>query len=159
MTDTPISCVVDASIGIQLVVEEALSEQVEELFHHLTDNPPARLYVPDLFYLECANILWKYHQRYNYTRTQVEQGIALLRGLDVIVVPVTQILESAVHHSLLHHITAYDACYVAMAGEHSLPLVTADFRLLNTLQHSPIIAQTITDFLAVPLKPSAPSPQ
>jgi len=147
MTDIPITCVVDASIGIQLVVEEALSEQTEELFRHLTSAPPARLYVPDLFYLECANILRKYHQRFGYSRAQVEQSIALLRGLDVIVVPFIQIIESTVHLSLLHGITAYDASYVALADEYNLSLVTADIRLLNAMQHSAINVLTITDFL------------
>ena len=147
MTESPITCVVNASIGIQLVVKETLSAQVTDLFRNLIGNSPARLYVPDLFYLECANILWKYYKRFGYTRIQVEQGIALLRGLDIIVVPVTQIIESAVHHSLLHGITAYDACYVALADEHNLPLVTADLRLLNTMQHSPINVQTLPDFL------------
>lgn len=147
MSGTPITCVVDASIGIKLVVDEDLSEQAEELFRHLTDNVPARLYLPDLFYLECANILWKYHQRFNYTRTQVEQGIALLRGLDVIVVPIIQLIESAVHQSLLHGITAYDASYVALADVYNLTPVTADLHLLNAMQHSSIKVQTITDFL------------
>ena len=53
-------CVVDASAGIKLFLDEPLSERADTLFDHLSDDPPARFHVPDLFFVECANILWKY---------------------------------------------------------------------------------------------------
>ena len=45
-------CVVDASVGIKLFLVEDLSEQADALFDHLADQPPARFYVPDLFFIE-----------------------------------------------------------------------------------------------------------
>ena len=47
--------VVDASVGIKLFVEEEFSEKVQALFDLLAKNPPTKLFVPDLFYVECAN--------------------------------------------------------------------------------------------------------
>lgn len=52
-------CVVDASVGVKLFVNEAESELADRLFARLTAQPAAQFYVPDLFYIECANILWK----------------------------------------------------------------------------------------------------
>jgi predicted nucleic acid-binding protein len=50
-------CVVDASVGIKLFLKEPLSERADILFSRLVDDPPARFYVPDLFFVECANVL------------------------------------------------------------------------------------------------------
>lgn len=56
---SPFDGVVDASVGIKLFLVEPLSDEAHALFAHLTDDPPARLYVPELFFIECANILLK----------------------------------------------------------------------------------------------------
>jgi len=53
-------CVVDASVGIKLFLVEKFSDGVDQLFEQLAAEPPARFYVPDLFFVECANVLWKY---------------------------------------------------------------------------------------------------
>ncbi|GAB4533470.1 MAG: hypothetical protein Kow0063_15510 [Anaerolineae bacterium] len=42
-------CVVDASVGIKLFLIEPLSERADALFNQLTETPPVRFYVPDLF--------------------------------------------------------------------------------------------------------------
>lgn len=57
-TGEPLDCVVDASIGIKLFLVEPLSDEAHALIAGLTSDLPARLRVPDLFYIECTNILW-----------------------------------------------------------------------------------------------------
>ena len=57
MISTPIACVVDASVAIKLVITEPLSNEAHALFAHLARDPAARFFVPDLFDVECANIL------------------------------------------------------------------------------------------------------
>ena len=59
-------CVVDASVAIKLFVDEESSEQADKLFEQLASDPPTRFYVPDLLFIECANILWKYVRNYGY---------------------------------------------------------------------------------------------
>jgi hypothetical protein len=59
MTQSPLRYVVDASVGIKLFVEEEFSEQTHSLFSYLAADPPAELYVPDLFFIECTKILLK----------------------------------------------------------------------------------------------------
>ena len=59
--------------------------------------------MPDLLYAECANILWKH----------VRRGALVL--------------------AIEHDLSAYDACYVALAKSLAWELITADERLVNKL--------------------------
>lgn len=56
---TFLKCVVDASVGIKQFIPDPLTPKVNQLFAHLS-NPQTEIFVPDLFYIECGNILWKY---------------------------------------------------------------------------------------------------
>jgi predicted nucleic acid-binding protein len=64
MSGVILRCVLDASVGIKLFVEEEFSDKVQTLFAKLAEDPQAEIHVPDLFYIECANILLKYTRRY-----------------------------------------------------------------------------------------------
>ena len=72
-----LNCMVDASVGIKLFVVEPLSDEAHALFLRLSSDPPARFHVPDLFYIECANIFWRYVRRLGLSqddaRLMVEQ--------------------------------------------------------------------------------------
>jgi predicted nucleic acid-binding protein len=63
MTDAPHEVVVAASVGIKLFLVEPLSAEAHALFARHAADPPARLHVPDLFYIECAGILSKVVRR------------------------------------------------------------------------------------------------
>ena len=54
MITSPVACVVDASVGIKLVITEVLSNEAHALFAHLARDPAARFFVPDLFDIECG---------------------------------------------------------------------------------------------------------
>ncbi len=64
MSEVFIRCVLDASVGIKLFVEEEFSDKVQRLFSKLAEDPHTEIHVPDLFYIECANILLKYTRHY-----------------------------------------------------------------------------------------------
>jgi predicted nucleic acid-binding protein len=55
---TPFICVVDASVAVKLYLAEPLATEAIALFGLLT-APVTVFHVPDLFYVECANIFWK----------------------------------------------------------------------------------------------------
>lgn len=128
------SCVVDASVGIKLFLVEPLSERADALFAHLTDDPPSQFYVPDLFFIECTNILWKYVQRFGYAANAAQQDIADLIRLPLQIIPTATLAEAALDLALQHGSTAYDSAYIVLARELSLPLVTADERLARRFE-------------------------
>jgi predicted nucleic acid-binding protein len=68
-------------VGIKLFVQETGFEAADRLFASLAAEPPARLYVPDLFYAECVNVLWKYVHRYGYPAENARQDLADLGSL------------------------------------------------------------------------------
>ena len=124
-------CVVDASVGIKLFLIEPLSERADDLFAHLNDDPPARLYVPDLFFIECANILWKYARRFGYAAEAAAQDVADLVRLPLQTVSMAALAEDALALAVQYGSSAYDAAYVALAQRTTLPLVTADEALVR----------------------------
>ena len=136
-------CVVDASVGIKLFLVEELSDRADRLFSHLAGYRSARFYVPDLFYAECANILWKYVRRFGYPADNARQDVADLRGLALLTVSTSDLLEPALELALAYDITAYDACYAALARKLELPLVTADTSLARKLDSSDVHVQTL----------------
>jgi predicted nucleic acid-binding protein len=126
MIFVPTACVVDASVGVKLFVAEDSSSRADALFSHLSAEPPAAFYVPDLFYVECANILWKHVRRFGHPADSARQDIVDLRDLALHSVPTAELLDVAIDLALQYHVTAYDACYVALAQQLGAPLVTAD---------------------------------
>ena len=126
MRSIPSRCVVDASVGIKLFVDEPYSEQAHWLFDGLTADPPAVLYVPDLFFIECANILWKYSRRFGRSLEDSQADLADLGRLALRVVSTADLMEAALTLAAQTGLTAYDACYAELARRLDLPLVTAD---------------------------------
>jgi predicted nucleic acid-binding protein len=130
--------VVDASVGIKLVVPEDLSEAAERLCGQMDEDQAVHLYIPDLFYLECANILWKYVRCGAIPAEKARQGFAILRTLDFDLLASTEVLTPSLDLALTLGITAYDACYVALATWLEVPFVTADEKLIRKLDGSGI---------------------
>lgn len=126
-------CVVDASVGIKLFLDEPLSDRADALFSHLADDPPAHFYIPDLFFVECANILWKYVRHHSYPPENAQQDVADLGGLGLRAAPTQELIRAALQIGLDQGITAYDASYVALSRRLALPLVTADEPLARRL--------------------------
>lgn len=134
MSETPIRCVVDASVGIKLFVEEEYSDKVQNLFAQLADESPAELYVPDLFYIECANILLKYTRRFKRPLEDSRADLADLNELALKSTSTADLMEVALTLAHDKKLTAYDACYAVLAHKLELPLVTADEPLVKALE-------------------------
>jgi predicted nucleic acid-binding protein len=121
-----IACVVDASVGIKLFLAEVLSDRADAFFAHLAADPPGQFSVPDLFYIECANILWKHTRRSGYPPEKARKALTDLGGLALRRFPTADLAAQALDVAVQKAITAYDACYVALALQLSVPFVTAD---------------------------------
>ena len=133
MSEVVLRCVLDASVGIKLFVEEEFSDKVQQLFAKLADDPQAEIHVPDLFYVECANILLKYTRRFD---RPLEDSLADLRDLNELALTITsttELIEDALKLADEKKLTAYDACYAVLAQKLDLPLVTADAPLASAV--------------------------
>jgi predicted nucleic acid-binding protein len=137
--------VVDASVGIKLFLVEEFSEEVDRLFNRLRADPPAHFYVPDLFYVECANILWKYTRRFGYPADNARRDVRDLRVLPLRTVSTADLLEPALELALAYDLTAYDASYAALGQRLNLPFFTADQTLQRKLSDSGITVFTLAD--------------
>ncbi len=144
MSGLPLTCVVDASVGIKLFVAEELSETVREFVFERLADPKALIHVPDLFYIECANILWKKALRSEFPQCYALESIADLKHLGVQATPTTELVERALEMALEFNISAYDACYSALAETMDVPLVTFDMRLLRALACSKCAVVTLS---------------
>ena len=146
MSSSPLRCVADASVVIKLFVLEGGSETAERLVSQLAVSPEAEIHVPDLLYIECANILWKYVRSTHYPLTSAMRDLADLRQLAFYATATSELMGEALQLAVAHGITAYDACYVALAQREGIPLVTADEKLVRLLAGTPHSVQALSTF-------------
>jgi len=120
--------VVDASVGIKWFIPEIYSEAARRL---LSGNHS--LLVPDLFFPEVANILWK---RVRRNEDSPECARATLADFDTVPLQVyasQTLMPVALDLAIETDRTAYDSLYLALAMLTQCQLVTADSKLLNAL--------------------------
>ncbi|MBY0526764.1 MAG: type II toxin-antitoxin system VapC family toxin [Gemmataceae bacterium] len=141
MNPLPLVCVVDASVAAQLYIPEPLTPIATILFHQLVTDPATTLHVPDLFFIECANIFWKCARRGGCSSAAATAAMANISALRLQRTPTFELTADAMPIAHGYDLTAYDACYVALAYRLGVALVTGDQRLVNKLAGS---AYTVT---------------
>jgi predicted nucleic acid-binding protein len=137
--------VVDASVAIKLFINEPLSDQAEALFSIL-EASPAALYVPDLFFIECTNILWKHFKRFGYPEDKAHEDLAALKDLALHRFATTDLMEDALGIAVAHDITAYDGCYAALGRQLKIPVVAADEKLVRKLADTLHVVEWLGEF-------------
>ncbi|BAY27242.1 hypothetical protein NIES2100_70650 [Calothrix sp. NIES-2100] len=146
----PLRCVVDTNVCIKYFIADPLTAKVNQLFGHLT-NPQTEIYVPDLFYIECANALWKYVRAGMYTAAEVQADLATLKAFPLRVVSTADLMANAVTIALAYGISAYDASYVALSQQVGATLLTLDGKLLRALSASSVDVSSFNEFEVPPL--------
>lgn len=117
--------IVDASLAVKWLVPEPGNEAALRLRATWLEKR-VQLLAPALLLAEVANVLWQ----------RVERGV-LSAGAEIIqqapaewlpveLVDPTAFLGEALGLSVAHHISVYDAVYVAVARRAGAPLYTAD---------------------------------
>ena len=137
--------VVDASVGIQQFISSPLLHKTKQLFADL-DHSIIEIHVPDLFYVESANILWKYIRTGQLTLRQVQGNLSVLKAYPLEVVSTVELMETAVNIAVSHNISAYDATYVTLSENVKAPLLTLDKKLLNSLRDTSYNIYWFEDF-------------
>jgi predicted nucleic acid-binding protein len=133
VNSAPLRAVVDASVAVKIFVPEALSDRALAVFERYAVEDDAELIVPDFFYIECANVFWKWVQRSAYPEEDAHGHLRDLAALHLTAIPAQLLCEHALEIALAHRITAYDACYLAAAAQLELPLITADEKLVQKI--------------------------
>ena len=118
---------------MKIFVPEALSAQAQTVFMRFALENGAELIVPDLFFIECANVFWKWVQRSGYAGKDAREHLRDLAMLGLTAIPTQVLADEALGIALTHKITAYDACYLVAATQVKLPLITADEKLATKL--------------------------
>lgn len=119
--------VIDASVAIKWVIDEPGTAHALALRQH-------RLGAPDLLVAECANILWKKVRRGELSDQEATTAAALLCGADILLEPMSALMEQAVQLALRLGHPAYDCFYLALAEVTDAPLVTADEALVRRVR-------------------------
>ena len=133
--------VVDASVAVKWCLparREELAPQAEELLASCRRDE-IRFLVPDLFWVELANALWKAARRGEISADNATSAISLVRDLGIATVPSLDLVPQALHLAVRYNRTVYDSLYVALAAQSRTDMVTADERLANALAaHLPV---------------------
>jgi predicted nucleic acid-binding protein len=127
--------VVDASVGLKWLLPvqgEALIEEASSILRRFTRGE-VQLSVPDLFWAEVGNAMWKAVRRGRATQTGAASALADLRQYDLVTVSTLPLLGRAFEMATAFGRTVYDCLYVALAVESGAELITADERLANSL--------------------------
>jgi predicted nucleic acid-binding protein len=125
----PPALVVDASVGIKWVVEESNSDLARSLAR-------AKLEAPDLFLIECANILWKKVRAGDLTARAARASLQVVLDAPVTIMPSRELLADAIELSIRLQHPVYDCVYIALAVRRQAPLVTADEKLAMVVRRT-----------------------
>ena len=133
--------VLDAGVAAKWVLPSAGETLVEEAVALLEayQREQIRFTVPDLFWAELANLLWKSVGRRRCTRETAETALTTLKSRKLPTVPSLAVIEPAFAIANAFSRTVYDSIYIALAAELSAEFVTADERLANAVAaHLPV---------------------
>jgi predicted nucleic acid-binding protein len=133
--------VADASVAGKWMLpgpNEPLQTQASQLLLQWTEGE-IQLVVPDLFWTESANILWKAIRRGRCTRETAGAAMAALQSLQIPTVSSRPLLDAALDKAIAYGRTVYDCLYVVLAITSKAQLITADEKLANSLAaHLPV---------------------
>ncbi|MBV8068974.1 MAG: type II toxin-antitoxin system VapC family toxin [Acidobacteriaceae bacterium] len=127
--------VLDASVAAKWFLppeREPFSEKARALFKAQTEGQMAFL-VPDLFWAEMGNVLWKASRTQRMSLSDAEWSARYLRQLDFPTLRSVDFLEGAFQIATRFERSFYDSIYLALAKEANRPLLTADERLANAV--------------------------
>ena len=127
--------VIDASVGFKwcvLAESEPLAAEADQLLDSLVMGG-IEVLVPDLFWAEIGNILWKYFRRQKATLEACQTALASLQNMRLMTRPSADLVPEALEIAAAYGRTVYDSLYIALAQRKQTNLITADEKLANAL--------------------------
>lgn len=123
--------IVDASVGIKWFVPEVYSELARQLL-----SEENLLLVPDLFFPEIGNILWKRVRRGEDNPEDARQTLAEFNNVPLEIYDSQPLISAALEIAMQTDRTLYDSLYLALAILNQSSMVTADSKLFNALANT-----------------------
>jgi predicted nucleic acid-binding protein len=130
-----ITLVLDASVAVKWVFPDAvepLTNEALSLFQRYK-NGEVDFVVPDVFWAELANVLWKGAHRGRWTRRDAQNIVADFNARDFTTVSSNALVPEALRIAFAYDRNIHDCLYAALAVEAGVDLITADERLANAL--------------------------
>jgi predicted nucleic acid-binding protein len=127
--------ILDASVAAKWILPahaEPLGDEAVRILKRFNADELS-LWVPDLFWCEIGNVLWKAVRIGRMTQNSAASAIDRLARLNMYTVPTSRLVPEALSIAIRYQRSVYDAIYVAAAIDSGRPLVTADERLANAL--------------------------
>ena len=139
----PAQCVIDSSVLIKLVLVELDSDLVRAL---LTETSLDARAIPDLAFVECANVLASRVRRQLLPSTDAHAAYRDLHDVGLTSHPTTPLVGAALTLAISLAISVYDAIFVALADQLHVPLITADDALARQIAGPPEQVRTLASF-------------
>jgi predicted nucleic acid-binding protein len=127
--------VLDASVAIKWAVPSSNEPLVAESLHLLRRHMrgEVNLIVPDVFWAEVSNVLWKGVRRQRWNRRLAEDAASQMIDRDFLTISSLTLLPDALKIAFANDRSVYDCLYVALAIQFKAQVITADERLANAL--------------------------
>ena len=133
--------VLDPSVALKWALppaNEPFSQEAVELLRQYVKGTIDFL-VPDIFWAEIGNVLWKGTRQRRWAPAFAEQVASEMQARAFRTVPLHGLLPAALAIALGYDRSVYDCLYVALAIESGSQMLTADERLANSLAvHLPV---------------------
>ena len=127
--------VVDASVGAKWAspeMVEPLADHADRFLRAYVEGT-VQVVVPDLFWIEIGNFLWKAAKRGEITAVLARRGLEAMLNRDFPTVPSRAVLPEALKIAVDFGRTVYDSTYVALAVATGNELLTADEPMVHAL--------------------------
>lgn len=132
----PPRLVVDASVAVKWYLTEELENEAQEILD-AGQRGEALLLAPEFVEPELWNVPWQRHRRGELSPEEVRGYWSNFREIPVFLTDVRQLMPLAAEVTLQSECIIYDALFVALAEAEGAVVVTADEKLLRTLEGTP----------------------
>jgi len=124
--------VIDANVAIKWIFPEVDSE----IALSILEDDQAILLVPDFFFSDVTNILWKLIQRQSLSVKKARASLELIKQVDFKVSDSYGLAMQALDLSIQVQQSVYDCIYLALAISNDCEMITADERFINAVRQN-----------------------
>lgn len=141
-----VSYVIDTTILMQGILEEAETKRVQTLLYLAAQSDNIVLHVPEFALIECVNVLWKQVRFQGETSENARLMLRNLRAFPLEIHISASLLPYALDIALETKLAVYDCVHIALANQLGCPLITTDTRQASAAQAFGTRLKFITDF-------------